>query len=414
MGLHTGRLPGMREPGVDDARGWVGLLLELERHREERIREARKRLRNAVEDFDSLPAGEGVAEFKIREKFIISAVRFHYCNFRSIVILKASVIPLILLFTATGWIYLIALLPVWRGILGALIFSAAMVCTTLLFASISQRTWRLTFISDLIRLTAGTALVAGAVAVYSMQRGAINPELVWVLLGALSGGFAAASLSILCLSVISGVASYVMQEAVGVKRYDAALVKWVEAAFLIHSSKDRIQRFDTLKKCLFGIEKAARRIETIGYPAKVSGLLESHQKAVMRDEAQRMAEAFRAHKSALVKASRPEDVDVILESMLAGVKALATGDTRALLENAPDRISRSDRLRRFAVWILPPITLISAGLLLPMIPAVASQGAAVGSLRWSLIIAGVLSIVAAQKDVAARINDTLGKAMTWK
>ncbi|WP_369247191.1 hypothetical protein [Streptomyces sp. R41] len=386
----------------------------FEDERRESLKAARKMLREVVVKFDSLPGGEDFSELKIRERFIASAVRWCYFDLRSSVISSALYLPALGLFLLTGWGYLFTVFSIGRALLGVLLFTVAAILLVLLIAEFSDRVWRLAFQTGLFRFAAGAALVTVSVTVYFMQRSVTDQRLVWVLLGSFSGGLAVAPLGLLSIFAVVTAAAYVTQEVVGVKRYDAALVKWVEAACLVHESRDRIQRFDTLRNCLVGIEKAARKVEVIGYPSKVSGLLESHQKALIRDESRRMAEAFRLHKSALAKVSRPEDVDAILESMMAGVKALAVGDTAALLENAPAQVSRSDRLRRFAIWILPPSMLISAGLLLPMIPAVASQGAAVESLRWSLIIAGVLSLAAAQKDVAARVNDTLGKTMSWK
>lgn len=381
---------------------------------EEILREARSRVREVVRKFDSLPAGESFTETNVREKLITSAVRWNYSDARSRVARRESILPIFLLLLLAGWISLIALLPVSRAIPGVVIYMGGMSGATGLLIKFSGRFWRLRFLTGIFRFLVGAALVAVSATVYSVQLYAIHPKPIWVSLGSFSGGIAATLLWLLCLFTVNNIASYLKREDAGLKRYDAALVNWVEATFLVYHLRAEIQRFDTLNECLFRVELTARNVESAGHLARVPGLLEPHRKAVIRDEAQRMAEVFRNHKSALAKVSRFEDVDAIPESMLAGVKALAIGDTCALLENAPDRITRSDRLRRFAVWILPPVMLISAGLLLPLIPAVASQGVAVGSLRWSLIIAGVLSVVAAQKDVAARVNDTLGKAMTWK
>ncbi|MER5951380.1 hypothetical protein ABT127_35640 [Streptomyces sp. NPDC001904] len=367
-----------------------------------------------MKQFDSLPPGEGFAEFGVRDKFITATVRFIYFDTRSTIVYRAMAIPLLSTFLLGGVVYLLVELPVGLGIFASLVFIITTIFTLVKIAGAAESNSRFSFYSTLMRFIVGSALIEVSLAVYFTQRMTHDSNLVWVLLASLSGGLVAATIWALAIAVASTFTMYVMKEEDGVKRFDGVLLRWVDAASKIQRHRHRLHRSDALKECLIAIEQVARRVDGVSYPSRLSGFLEPHQKMLMRDEAQRMSEVFRNHKTALVKASKPEDIDAILESMMAGVKALAIGDISALLENAPDHVSRSDRMRRFAVWILPPVTLICAGLLLPMIPAVASQGAAAGSLRWSLIVAGVLSVVAAQKDVAARINDTLGKAMSWK
>ncbi|MQY39818.1 hypothetical protein SRB17_78460 [Streptomyces sp. RB17] len=57
--------------------------------------------------------------------------------------------------------------------------------------------------------------------------------------------------------------------------------------------------------------------------------------------------------------------------------------------------------------------LITCSVLLPLIPPVAQQAALASSLRWTLMVAGVLTFVAGS-DMASRVGGSLDKALPWR
>ncbi|MET7924186.1 hypothetical protein ABZT43_09410 [Streptomyces sp. NPDC005349] len=386
----------------------------LEADRRQILTDLRKQLRTVMDGFDSLPFPEDVERLEVRNRAIVSCVRFLYYDAASAIIFRASAVLALFLMLSVGYVLLFLSFPVWQAAQGGVVYTVAIPAFFILLAKSDKYVKRLEFRTERIWFVFGMVIVAVSATVYLAQGAYTKGEGLWVAAASFSAGFAAGSIWLILGFMYGGALEYFMKEERGVKRYDAALFKWIQAAFAVHQSRGRIHRYDVLRTSFVLIEEAARRVEAIGYSTRVSSLLEAHHKIILRDESRRMAEVLRNHKRALVQASRREDFDAVVASMVAGVIALAAGDREALLENAPERVSRSEKIRRVAVWVLPALTLISAGIVLPMVPSVAAQGAAASSLRWSLIVAGVLSIVAAQKDVAARINDTFGKAMTWK
>ncbi|MFH9893428.1 hypothetical protein ACH4OQ_24510 [Streptomyces luteogriseus] len=298
--------------------------------------------------------------------------------------------------------------------LAAVSYLLALTLSTYLLLRIMKGKGRLYLPSHLLLFSATEAVVfTGSLA--AMRRGsggdfaAIEAFLEYFSVGILT------SVAWIWLTLaLASMASLLQRGASRVRRYDAALTRWVQVTEQVWTNRCKMHNPSVARKCIIGVEKVARSVEGACAPSSLLGFFGQHQKREVADEAVRISEAFRAHKAAILKADQDGDVTRLVESMLLGIEALSSGDREVLLENAPEEITRSDRLRRFLVWVIPPVTLIGAGLLLPLIPAVAANGAAVESLRWSLIVAGVLALIAAQKDVAARINETFGKAMSWK
>ncbi|MFC1420895.1 hypothetical protein [Streptacidiphilus cavernicola] len=133
----------------------------------------------------------------------------------------------------------------------------------------------------------------------------------------------------------------------------------------------------------------------------------------LRPDALRVAAVIRAHQVPLATAARPSDADLIVASLVAAMEALASGDRSALLVNAPAQVNVPSTLRRLFLRVWPVAVLIGTGLLLPLIPAIAAQPPIAGSLRWTLVVAGVLALVAGQ-DVAGQVNASLQRALPWR
>ncbi|RSO10854.1 hypothetical protein DMH18_11985 [Streptomyces sp. WAC 06783] len=61
--------------------------------------------------------------------------------------------------------------------------------------------------------------------------------------------------------------------------------------------------------------------------------------------------------------------------------------------------------------MLPGITLVGLGIVLPLIPMLSMHAEAV---RWTLVIFGVTSTLSASSEVSGRVSDVLGKAIPFK
>lgn len=136
-------------------------------------------------------------------------------------------------------------------------------------------------------------------------------------------------------------------------------------------------------------------------------------RGTLRQEALRIASVYRAHMMPLALVRTPADGDRLVASLLAAADALIDGDRAALLENAPEKVTKRRIVRAVLVRAWPPVVLIACGIGLPLIPSVAAQGALASSLRWTLVVAGVLTFVAGS-DTASRVSGPLDKALPWK
>jgi hypothetical protein len=133
----------------------------------------------------------------------------------------------------------------------------------------------------------------------------------------------------------------------------------------------------------------------------------------LRRDALRVAAVYRSHRLPLTMAAGPQQADRIVASLVAASEALATADRAALLANAPESVPERNLIRRTLARVWPSSLCIACGALLPFIPPIAHQPSIASSLRWSLIVAGVLTFVAGQ-DTVSRIGTPLDKALPWK
>jgi hypothetical protein len=133
----------------------------------------------------------------------------------------------------------------------------------------------------------------------------------------------------------------------------------------------------------------------------------------LRRDALRVAAVYRSHRLPLTTAAGPQDADRIVASLVAAIEALATANRTALLANAPENVPERNLIRRILARAWPASLFVASGALLPLIPPIAHQPSIASSLRWSLIVAGVLTFVAGQ-DTVSRIGTPLDKALPWK
>ncbi|MFD6530653.1 hypothetical protein [Streptomyces sp. NPDC060184] len=132
----------------------------------------------------------------------------------------------------------------------------------------------------------------------------------------------------------------------------------------------------------------------------------------LRDEASRVAEAVRSHKSVLVTANCVEDVERVVESLVSGIDALVREDRAALLVNAPDLPSRTSRLRTMAPRLLPGAVVIGLSFALPLVPGI--PPAVESSARWMCVLVGASMILSASPEAQGAVRDVLGKALPFK
>ena len=181
------------------------------------------------------------------------------------------------------------------------------------------------------------------------------------------------------------------------------------AADIYTTSRGRLAPEDSIIACnrLEGIALLAERDLTL--PSRAPYRVRRE----LRQDGLRVAAVFRSHQIPMATVRRPEEVDRVLSSLVAAAEALAQGDRAALLANAPESVQPPNFWRRLALRVWPAAVLVISGTLLPLIPAIASQPPIAASLRWTLVVAGVLALVASQ-DVAGQVGASLDKAMPWK
>ncbi|MET7761713.1 hypothetical protein ABZS71_06615 [Streptomyces sp. NPDC005393] len=165
------------------------------------------------------------------------------------------------------------------------------------------------------------------------------------------------------------------------------------------------------------VRRSCRELEGIAFHAETalarSGSVPRRSPLAyeMKDEALRVAEAFRAHQRHLATARSAEDIDRIVGSLVCAVEALLAGDRAALLANAPERAPRVSLLRRVWPRIWPAASLVAAGIVLPMLPQVSGSPGA-ESLRIILIVTGLWKLVSTED--AGQVSGLLEKVLPWK
>ncbi|MEW1569244.1 hypothetical protein AB0454_40580 [Streptomyces sp. NPDC093509] len=159
------------------------------------------------------------------------------------------------------------------------------------------------------------------------------------------------------------------------------------------------------------LEIVAIQVERDASLSRRTGIAEGSAHMELREEALRIAAVVRSHKRALAEAHSPRHVDAVVASLVDGLRAFCAGDRTALLANAPDQVPpRVIRFTRAALRVAPAAVLISAGILLPLVPAVAHSELA-SNLRWYLIVIGAIMFVTTREDLAAKISEAVAKVL---
>lgn len=201
-----------------------------------------------------------------------------------------------------------------------------------------------------------------------------------------------------------------LSESGRTRPYDRLVVLTVSAAAHVHElTRGRLVPQHSRRLCRM-LEQLARAAE---YDLTLPRRAPLRIRRTLRGEALRVAAVYRAHHRPLVLARNAHDADAVVASLLTAVDALIREDRAALLANAPDEVTPRNLARRIAARTLPGSALILSGVFLPFVPAVAQQEAVASSLRWTLVVAGVLTLVAGS-DVASRVTGPLDKALPWK
>jgi hypothetical protein len=132
----------------------------------------------------------------------------------------------------------------------------------------------------------------------------------------------------------------------------------------------------------------------------------------LREESRRIAAVFRFHKVDIARAGSIGDIDAVIESLTCGLESILSGDREALLSHAP--AASPDPYMTIGRRVAPGATLIAFGIALPLIPAISDVPQAGTYLRWTLIVAGAVMLTSTNSEVAARVNEALGKSMAMK
>ncbi|MFC7862875.1 hypothetical protein ACFU5B_03540 [Streptomyces murinus] len=104
-------------------------------------------------------------------------------------------------------------------------------------------------------------------------------------------------------------------------------------------------------------------------------------------------------------------MDAVVVSLTHGLQAFCAGDRDALLRNAPDQVPpHVNSVAAVLLRGIPAVVLIAAGILLPLIPAIAHNGLA-SSLRWYLIVMGGLMFITTRQDLNTKISEAVAKVV---
>ncbi|MFF2079652.1 hypothetical protein ACFVXG_33455 [Kitasatospora sp. NPDC058162] len=191
--------------------------------------------------------------------------------------------------------------------------------------------------------------------------------------------------------------------------HDRLLLAVVATAAVIHADRRGLSARRRRRCCRQLAQLGDVAEQTLALPGRAGW----SARAPLRSEARRIAVVFRSHQAPLAAAYNQQQVEPIVGSLVCALVHLANGDRRALLVSAPESVPARRWLWRAAVRLWPAVVLLVAAAALPTIPPLANQEAMAASLRWTLLVGGVLALVAGQ-DVTARVGAALDKAMPWK
>lgn len=126
-------------------------------------------------------------------------------------------------------------------------------------------------------------------------------------------------------------------------------------------------------------------------------------------EASRVSLCIRQNRDFALQCGTGEEFSRVIDSLSDGLAALTIGSREQLLANAPE-VTRRSLLKEFAKRAYPGLVLLSAGLLLPLIPQMAEQGEMAANARIALVVMGVLALASTPADAAQKVNEIIAKA----
>jgi hypothetical protein len=193
--------------------------------------------------------------------------------------------------------------------------------------------------------------------------------------------------------------------------YDHTVLFLLGVAASVHSRRHRWHNDSQVRGWRAGLEIVAVQVERDASLSKRIGTTEASARAELRNEARRIAAVVRSHQKSLAQAYSADDVDAVVVSLVRGLQVFCAGDRAALLANAPDQVA--PRVNRFAaatLRLIPAAVLISAGFLLPLVPAIA-QSELASNLRWYLITMGAIMFITTREDLTTKIGEAVAKAL---
>ncbi|MFL1901180.1 hypothetical protein ACJWDR_19005 [Streptomyces tauricus] len=194
--------------------------------------------------------------------------------------------------------------------------------------------------------------------------------------------------------------------------YDALALAVLKFISELQAKKLHWLRDGTAKRWVASLEELAEIASyTLSCPNRnVTGDREAE--VALRVESRRIAAVFRSHKIDIARAADSADIEAIIDSLTFGLEAILRRDRDALLSQAPD--VPNDPYMTIGRRITPGATLISLGIFIPLIPAISEISQAASYLRWTLVVAGIVMLTSSNAEVAARVNESMGKSMAMK
>ncbi|MFE6397518.1 hypothetical protein [Streptomyces alboflavus] len=196
--------------------------------------------------------------------------------------------------------------------------------------------------------------------------------------------------------------------------YDPAVVWAIRAAHVVHENRQRWNSSLAARGACNALENLAVEVARDLSMADRVDPGDSRLRAELRTGALRVAESVRQHKRTIATASSEDDMASVVRSLTAGAEALAKKDRAALLDGAPELSAGVDRIRLFVRGAIPAFGLIALAFVLPLIPGVAAHPDVASTLRWTLLVLGVTTLVTSSPELAGRVTDVFGKAMPFK
>lgn len=170
-------------------------------------------------------------------------------------------------------------------------------------------------------------------------------------------------------------------------------------------------RPDTSRHLINRLEELAAHFDASTWARQRAPFVEPGLRADARKDWRRIAQVFRAHKSALGKARTRAEYDAVIASLSAGALAMARQDWRALLANAPGT-ARHATLR--SGWLLtglaPAVVLGVCAFALPEVqPFRSAPASSIDGLRATLVVYALVTLIPRQGSLVSLLTTSMAK-----